>query len=160
MGIEIERKFLVTGDGWRGRGRSSRLRQGYLQASKERSVRVRLDGRAGTLTIKGPARGAVRAEFEYPIPARDAAALLALCPGPLIDKTRTRVRYAGRLWEIDEYAGENQGLIVAEVELPRADARVDLPPWVGREVTAEVRYLNASLLRRPYRIWGRSGRRA
>lgn len=153
MGIEIERKFLVTGDGWRGRGRSSRLRQGYLCASKERSVRVRLDGRAGTLTIKGPTRGAVRAEFEYPLPTRDAAALLALCEGPLIDKTRTRVRFGGLLWEIDEFHGDNQGLIVAEVELSRARQRVVLPPWVGAEVTGDARYLNASLYRRPYRAW-------
>ncbi len=158
--MEIERKFLVRGDGWRGRGPSARLTQGYLCAEPARSVRVRVEGRKAWLTIKGPARGASRAEFEYPIPLRDARGLLALCERPLIDKVRTRVRHAGRLWEIDEYFGENRGLIVAEVELPRADARVQLPPWAGREVTAEVRYLNASLLRRPYRIWGRRGRRA
>jgi adenylate cyclase len=153
MALEIERKFLVKGGAWRGRGRSSRLRQGYLCATKERSVRVRVDGRAAFLTIKGPSRGAVRAEFEYRIPARDAAALLALCERPLIDKTRTRVRHAGLLWEIDEFHGDNAGLIVAEVELSRADERVALPPWVGAEVTGDARYLNASLLRRPYRLW-------
>jgi adenylate cyclase len=153
MGLEIERKFLVAGNAWRGRGRASRLRQGYLCASRERSVRVRLDGRAGTLTIKGPARGAARAEFEYEVPACDAAALLALCEKPLIDKTRTRARFGGLLWEIDEFHGANRGLVVAEVELSRAGQRVRLPPWVGAEVTDDPRYLNASLFRKPYRSW-------
>ncbi|MDE2490347.1 MAG: CYTH domain-containing protein [Elusimicrobia bacterium] len=156
MGREIERKFLVAGDGWRGRGTSSRLRQGYLCASKERSVRVRLEGRAGTLTVKGPSRGAARDEYEYRIPARDAAELLERhCLQPLIDKTRTRLRWKGLVWEIDEFRGDNRGLIVAEVELPRADRAVELPPWAGAEVTGDPRYLNASLLRRPYRLWGR-----
>jgi len=153
VGVEIERKFLVQGDGWRAHGRSSRLRQGYLCATQERSVRVRLDGRRGFLTIKGPARGAARAEFEYAIPARDALSLFALCEGPLIDKTRTRVRFGGLLWEIDEFHGDNKGLIVAEVELSRAKQRVSLPPWVGAEVTDDPRYLNASLFRKPYRSW-------
>ena len=153
MAIEIERKFLVSGDGWRGRGRSSRLRQGYLCATKERSVRVRLDGRKGFLTIKGPSRGAGRAEYEYPVPARDAAEMFSLCEGPLIDKTRTRVRFDGLLWEIDEFHGDNAGLIVAEVELSRADQRVSLPPWAGKEVTGDPRYLNASLFRKPYGRW-------
>jgi adenylate cyclase len=155
MGVEIERKFLVTGDAWRGRGRSSRLRQGYLCATKERSVRVRLDGRAGFLTVKGAARGAFRAEYEYRIPAREAAELFSLCEKPLIEKTRTRVRFSGLLWEIDEFHGENRGLIVAEVELPHARRRVPLPPWVGAEVTGDPRYLNAALLRNPYRRWAK-----
>jgi len=158
MGREIERKFLVSGDGWRGRGRSASLRQGYLAASRERSVRVRLEGRVGTLTIKGPSRGAERAEYEYRIPARDAAELLdRLCERPLIEKTRTRIKHGGLVWEVDEFRGDNAGLIVAEVELPRADRRVALPPWVGAEVTSDPRYLNASLLRRPYRLWRRRG---
>ncbi len=118
-------------------------------------MRVRVDGRAGFLTIKGPSRGAGRAEFEYKVPARDAAALFALCEKPLIDKTRTRVRFGGLLWEIDEFHGENRGLIVAEVELARANQRVRLPPWVGAEVTGDPRYLNAALFRKPYRRWKR-----
>jgi len=152
MGREIERKFLVVGGGWRG-GRRSRLRQGYLHASKDRSVRVRLEDGVGTLTVKGAARGLSRAEFEYRIPARDAAALLRLCERPLIEKTRTRARFGGRIWEVDEFSGDNRGLIVAEVELDRADRAIALPPWVGREVTRDPRYLNANLFRRPYREW-------
>jgi adenylate cyclase len=152
MGVEIERKFLVTGDGWR-RGKRSRLSQGYLCASLDRSVRVRLEDGQGTLNVKGPSKGLARAEFEYRIPAKDAAALLKLCERPLIEKTRTRVRFGGLVWEVDEFFGDNAGLIVAEVELDRASRRVDLPPWVGKEVSRDRRYLNASLLRRPYRTW-------
>ncbi len=152
MGTEIERKFLVTGDGWR-RGKRSRLSQGYLCASLDRSVRVRLEDGVGTLNVKGPAKGLARAEFEYRIPRKDAAALLTLCLRPLIEKTRTRVRFGGLTWEVDEFFGDNAGLIVAEVELDRADRAVALPPWVGKEVSRDPRYLNASLLRRPYRTW-------
>ena len=156
MGREIERKFLVTGDGWRKGGRRSRMRQGYLCASKERSVRVRLEDGAGTVTIKGPAKGFVRAEFEYPIAARDAREMLdRLCERPLIEKTRTRVKFGGLVWEIDEFAGDNEGLIVAEVELSRAKQKVVLPEWIGREVTRDARYLNANLFKRPYRTWSR-----
>lgn len=155
MGLEIERKFLVVGDGWREGGRRARLRQGYLCASKDRSVRVRLEDGRGTLTIKGPTRGAARSEFEYPIPARDAAALLRLCEKPLIEKSRTRVRHRGRLWEIDEFAGANAGLVLAEIELRRADENIPLPPWAGTEVTRDPRYLNANLFKLPYRSWRR-----
>ena len=159
MGREIERKFLVIGDGWRKGGRRSRLRQGYLCASKQRSVRVRLENGTGTVTIKGPAKKNVRAEYEYRIPARDAAELLdRLCERPLIDKTRTRVRFGGLIWEIDEFAGDNRGLVVAEVELSRAAQKVVLPPWVGKEVTRDARYLNANLFKNPYRNWARRRR--
>jgi CYTH domain-containing protein len=154
MGRELERKFLVTGDGWRKGGKRSRLRQGYLCASRERSVRVRLEDGRGTITIKGPAEGIARPEYEYRIPARDAARMLSrLCERPLIEKTRTRVRFGGLVWEIDEFAGDNAGLVVAEVELPRADRRVALPPWAGAEVTDDPRYLNANLFKNPYRNW-------
>lgn len=159
MAKEIERKFLVTGNGWRKGGRRSRLRQGYLCASKERSVRVRLEDGAGTLTIKGPARGAARDEYEYPIPARDAARLLdGLCEKPLIEKTRTRVRFKGLVWEVDEFSGDNRGLVVAEVELDRAGQTAVLPPWAGKEVTRDPRYLNANLFKNPYRRWARRSR--
>ena len=155
MGLEIERKFLVTGDGWRKGARRSRLSQGYLLAEKGKSVRVRLEDGRGTVTIKGPSRGgAGRAEYEYAIPAKDARELLRrLCEKPLIEKTRWRVRHKGLLWEVDEFAGANRGLIVAEVELRRARQAVALPPWVGREVTSEPRYLNANLFKRPYKNW-------
>jgi len=148
----------VTGGAWRKGGKRARLRQGYLCASKERSVRVRLEDGVGTLTVKGPARGPARAEYEYPVPARDAARLLDLCEKPLIEKTRTRVRFGGLTWEIDEFGGDNRGLIVAEVELRRADQKVALPPWVGKEVTRDPRYLNANLFKKPYREWARRRR--
>ena len=148
MGREIERKFLVTGGGWRKGAKRSRLSQGYLLAEKKKSVRVRLEDGRGTLTIKGPARGGGRDEYEYAIPAKDALELLArLCEKPLIEKTRSRVRSGGLLWEIDEFAGANKGLIVAEVELRRAGQKVALPSWVGKEVTHDPRYLNANLFK-------------
>ena len=154
MGREIERKFLVTGDGWRRGAKRSRLSQGYLYAGKDKSVRVRLEDGRGTVTIKGPARGAGRAEYEYAIPASDARELLrGLCEKPLIEKTRSRVRFGGHVWEIDEFGGENKGLVVAEVELRRARQKVALPPWVGKEVTSDPRYLNANLFKRPYKGW-------
>ncbi len=158
MATEIERKFLVTGSGWR-RGKRSRLRQGYLCAREERSVRVRLESGVGTLNVKGPARGLARAEFEYRIPAEDAVRLLRLCERPLIEKTRTRVRFGGLIWEVDEFFGDNLGLVVAEVELDRPDRTVLLPPWVGAEVTRDPRYLNANLFRNPFRTWAKPGRK-
>lgn len=154
MGREIERKFLVTGDGWRKGARRSRLSQGYLLAEKGKSVRVRLEDGRGTITIKGPARGTGRAEYEYAIPAKDAREMLQrLCEKPLIEKTRHRVRFGGLLWEVDEFAGANRGLIVAEVELSRARQKVALPAWAGQEVTRDPRYLNANLFKKPFRSW-------
>jgi CYTH domain-containing protein len=154
MAREIERKFLVTGDDWRKGARRSRLSQGYLLAEKGRSVRVRLEDGRGTVTIKGAARGLIRAEYEYSIPARDARELLdRLCEKPLIEKTRHRVRFGGLVWEIDEFVGDNAGLIVAEVELTSARQKVPLPPWIGKEVTRDPRYLNANLFKNPYRRW-------
>jgi adenylate cyclase len=156
VGREIERKFLTAGNGWRKGAKRSRLRQGYLLAGKEKSVRVRLEGGRGTVTIKGRARGLVRAEYEYAIPARDARELLdRLCEKPLIEKARFRVRFGGLVWEIDEFSGNNRGLIVAEVELKSAAQKIVLPPWVGKEVTRDPRYLNANLFKHPYRRWAR-----
>jgi adenylate cyclase len=154
MGREIERKFLVRGDGWReGADEGTVLQQGYLSTVPERTVRVRRAGHQAWLTIKGRAQGAVRAEFEYPIPVADATALLALCEPVIIDKTRHRVEHAGRTWEVDVFAGVNAPLVLAEVELEAADARVALPDWVGEEVTEDPRYQNANLSRRPYGQW-------
>ena len=156
MGLEIERKFLVTGDDWRKGAKRSRLSQGYLLAEKGKSARVRLEDGRGTITIKGPSRAAGRAEYEYAIPARDARELLRdLCEKPLIEKTRHRVRFGGLVWEVDEFAGANRGLIVAEVELRRAGQKVALPPWAGKEVTGDPRYLNANLFQKPFRRWRR-----
>ena len=154
MGREIERKFVVTGEGWRKGARRSRLSQGYLLAEKGKSARVRLEDGRGTLTIKGPSRGAGRAEYEYPIPAKDARELLRdLCEKPLIEKTRWRVRVRGLLWEIDVFGGANRGLVVAEVELRRPRQKIPLPAWAGREVTSDPRYLNANLFKKPYTSW-------
>jgi adenylate cyclase len=156
MGKEIERKFLTTGNGWRRGAKRSRLSQGYLLAGKEKSVRVRLEDGRGTITIKGRARGLARDEYEYAIPARDARELLGrLCERPLIEKTRHRARLGGLLWEIDEFFGDNAGLIVAEVELKSARQKIPLPPWVGKEVTRDPRYLNSNRFKNPYRRWKR-----
>ncbi|MFI5361677.1 MAG: CYTH domain-containing protein [Elusimicrobiota bacterium] len=157
MGREIERKFLVVGEVWRKGARRSLLSQGYLCAAKDKSVRVRLEDGRGSVTIKGKSRGAGRAEFEYSIPAKDARELLRdHCEKPLIEKTRSRVRFGGLVWEVDEFHGDNRGLVVAEVELRRSGQKVALPPWVGKEVTDDPRYLNSNLFKKPYRRWQRS----
>lgn len=153
MGTEIERKFLVVGEGWRGLGEATLYRQGYLNSAKERTVRVRVAASEGFLTIKGRNVGAERPEFEYSIPLADAEQLLELCEGPLIEKWRTKAEVAGLVWEIDEFIGDNAGLIVAEVELEREDQVVVCPEWVGEEVTEDTRYYNSSLARRPYSKW-------
>jgi adenylate cyclase len=158
MGREIERKFLVAGGGWRKGAKRSKLSQGYLYAGKDKSVRVRLEDGRGTITIKGRSRGASRAEYEYAIPAKDARELLrTLCEKPLIEKTRSRVRYRGLVWEIDEFSGDNKGLVVAEVELRRSGQIVAMPPWAGKEVTADPRYLNSNLFKKPYKSWTARG---
>lgn len=152
MATEIERKFLVTGSAWR-TSDGQRIVQGYLNRDKARTVRVRIAGPQAFLTIKGATVGASRAEFEYPIPLADAEALLGLCDGPLIDKVRHRVALGGLLWEVDEFLGDNAGLVVAEVELVSEDQAVDLPPWVGDEVTHDHRYFNSNLASHPFGRW-------
>ena len=154
MSREIERKFLLSGDGWRALGAGVPYRQGYLSTAPGRSVRVRLVRDKGYLTIKGITVGATRAEYEYEIPAEDASEMLTnLCERPLIEKTRYRVEYHGLTWEIDEFDGDNAGLIIAEVELDEEDQAISLPEWVGKEVTGDPRYYNASLISNPYSQW-------
>lgn len=154
MGTEIERKFRVRDDRWREGVRGVYYRQGYLQAERERTVRVRLAGNTGWLTIKGETRGVTRSEFEYPIPAEDATALLdGLCDQPQIEKYRYRVEHDGHVWEIDDFLGDNAGLVVAEIELASADERFSRPPWLGEEVSDDPRYFNANLVRHPWRDW-------
>jgi adenylate cyclase len=152
MAIEIERKFLVRGDAWR-TDQGVHIRQGYLNRDKERTVRVRVAGVNAFLTVKGINTGAVRAEFEYQIPLADAGQLLQICDGPLIEKTRHIVAYAGMTWEIDEFHGENEGLVVAEIELESVLQIPAKPPWLGREVTTDFRYFNSHLAVRPYSGW-------
>ncbi|MBF0180856.1 MAG: CYTH domain-containing protein [Magnetococcales bacterium] len=155
MGMEIERRFLVRGDAWRSLGAGTEYRQGFLSTVKERVVRVRIAGDRATLTVKGVAVDLARPEFEYPIPIEDARILLdTLCERPLIEKTRYRIDHGGLTWEVDEFRGENQGLIVAEVELNDARQAVDLPPWVGQEVSEDSRYFNSNLVRVPFSRWG------
>jgi len=154
MGTEIERKFLVVGDAWRAGASGVVYRQGYLCTTPERTVRVRVAGAKGYLTVKGSRKGVSRLEFEYEVPLADAQGMLdALCTRPLIEKTRFRIGYEGLVWEVDEFAGENAGLVIAEVELEREDQEVALPPWVGKEVSADDRYSNSSLAERPFSTW-------
>lgn len=154
MGVEIERKFLVVGDAWRAGAHGALLRQGYLSSQPERIVRVRIEGDAAVLTIKGKTVGASRGEWEYPIPMADAQAFLdTLCERPLIEKRRYRIAHAGMVWEVDEFLGENAGLVVAEIELDSEDQAFEKPAWAGAEVTHDPRYYNANLLRHPYAHW-------
>jgi len=152
MGIEIERKFLVAGDAWRA-APGQAFAQGYLNRDKQRTVRVRIAGDAAWLTIKGANAGATRAEFEYPIPVADAQALLALCDGPLVRKIRRVVQSGGHCWEIDEFQGDNAGLVVAEIELHAEDEVFERPAWLGAEVTHDPRYFNSNLAAVPYATW-------
>ena len=154
MGIEIERKFLLKGEAWRALGHPVQYRQGYLTRSKERTVRVRRAGEKGYLTIKGISRGAKRTEYEYEIPKEDATAMLNdLVEKPIIEKDRFRIEYNGLTWEIDEFSGDNKGLILAEVELESEDQKIELPDWIGKEVTHDPRYYNSNLVTHPYSKW-------
>lgn len=154
MGQEIERKFLVAGDAWRATAKGTRIRQGFLSTDPDRTVRVRVSGDRGTLTIKGVSRGATRTEFEYTIPSHEAEILLdTLCRRPLIEKTRYLVHEGPHTWEIDVFEGDNAGLIVAEIELAHEEEAFGKPAWLGKEVTDDPRYFNACLVQTPFRDW-------
>lgn len=154
MGIEIEKKFLLAGTEWKQLAVGTAYRQGYLCSVKERTVRVRTISDKGFLTIKGMSVGAARLEFEYEIPLADAETLLAeLCEKPLIEKNRYKVDFRGFIWEVDEFFGENDGLIVAEIELESEDQAFEKPEWVGEEVTGDSRYFNSNLISNPYSKW-------
>jgi CYTH domain-containing protein len=151
VALEIERRFLVDGDGWRAlAGPPQRIVQGYLARGDHATIRVRKIGETGAVvTVKGPRRGPARAEFEYPIPAADADAMLAdLCAGPLVEKDRHALRYAGQVWVVDVYRGDAEGMVVAEVELEHPRQAVRLPDWIGREVTGDPRFGNQALAAR------------
>lgn len=154
MGTEIERKYLVVGDAWRALGTGTVFRQGYLSTEKERTVRVRVEGDRAKLTIKGITVGATRVEYEYEIPVAEAEEMLDdLCHQPIIEKTRRRIDAVSVVWEVDEFYGVNEGLVIAEVELESEDQEFDIPSWIGEEVTGDARYFNANLIARPFSTW-------
>ncbi len=153
MGTEIERKFLVNGDAWRDGARRLPCAQGYLLTGPPVSVRVRVIGDEGRLTVKTDKTGITRGEFEYAIPVDDAQELLSTACNAVVEKTRYILDHAGMTWEVDEFHGENEGLVVAEIELESENQAFDTPPWLGEEVSHDRRYLNSSLSKHPYREW-------
>lgn len=154
MAQEIERKFLVKGTEYKRLAQGILYRQGYLSRQRERVVRVRVVGDQGYLTIKGINRGAERDEFEYAIPVSDANLILTnLCEQPLIEKYRYRISWGKHVWEIDEFLGDNEGLVLAEIELQTADEQFEIPSWIGEEVTADPRYFNSNLSLHPFKYW-------
>jgi adenylate cyclase len=154
MAKEIERKFLVRGDAWRALAEGIMYRQGYLNSAKERTVRIRTVDARAFLTIKGITIGVTRAEYEYEIPFDDGKEMLdALAEKPLIEKKRYKIRSGNLTWEVDEFFGENAGLIVAEVELASEDQVLEKPSWVGDEVSKDPRYFNANLVKKPFTRW-------
>ena len=149
--VEIEKKFLVTSSAWKSQASGKAYRQGYLSIDPKRTVRIRVVGEHGILTIKGERIGDTAPEFEYPIPVADAMKLLdTLCLRPFIEKTRYTIEYRGHTWEVDEFHGENEGLVVAEIELQAEGERFERPEWLGKEVTKDFRYTNAQLVDHPY----------
>ncbi len=153
MAWEIERKFLVKEELWKPQGEGVRIAQGYLCGTPERTVRVRLKGDRGYLTVKGKNRGISRREFEYEIPKEDAEAMLGLCEAAVIDKMRYSEPMGNHLWEVDVFLGENRGLLLAEIELRHEDEAFQRPQWLGEEVSGDPRYYNSSLSQRPYGSW-------
>ncbi|MGV2826943.1 CYTH domain-containing protein [Myxosarcina sp. GI1(2024)] len=154
MAQEIERKFLVKGNEWRKLATGVPYSQGYISTTGLPTVRVRTIGNLAYLTIKGPRTGITRAEYEYPIPYQDAIEILnTLCDRPLIEKTRYKIPHGNVVWEVDEFSGENQGLIIAEVELLDEHQTIELPDWIDREVN-DPKYFNANLAKYPYTQWG------
>lgn len=155
MALEIERKFLLSSAAWREQVESRELlRQGYLTPGSRCSIRVRIAGEQAWLNLKAKRSGMTRLEFEYPIPLADADEILSeLCNGPLLEKYRHCIRMGAYVWEIDEFLGDNAGLIVAEIELPDEAAHFARPAWLGEEVTDDERYYNFNLAQKPYREW-------
>ena len=146
MALEIERKFIVNDDSFRQIAyKSVSIRQGYLSRIPERTIRVRTIDDKGFLTIKGKNIGIVRNEFEYEIPLADALEILTMCVPPILEKTRYLIKYDNLTWEVDEFHGARQGLIMAEVELSTKDTEITLPPFIGKEVTGNPEYYNSNL---------------
>jgi adenylate cyclase len=155
MAIEIERKFLISSDEWRHDADDGiQITQGYMGSNEKSSVRIRINGDTANINIKSKKIGRQRSEYEYTIPLDDANEMLtALCDRPYIDKTRYHVNHQGHVWEVDVFAGENEGLVVAELELTTVDETFSLPRWIGEEVTEDPRYYNICLVTNPYKSW-------
>lgn len=153
MATEIERKFLLKPDAWEPDHEGRRMTQGYLSRDPDRTVRVRIAGAEAFMTVKSRRTGISRTEIEFPIALEHARELMALCHQPVIDKTRHEVRHDGMLWEVDVFHGANDGLIVAEIELPAEDTPFTLPDWIGEEVSDDPRYTNSRLSEQPFQSW-------
>ena len=154
MAIEIERKFLLKHFPSSLQTNGTLIRKGYMINGKNMVVRVRLSGNQGFLTIKGDTCNALRKEFEYPVPQQDARQMLkAFCKEPFIEKTRYQIKFKGFEWVIDKFSGDNQGLVVAEIELDSIDQPFEKPDWIGKEVTHDIRYFNSNLIEKPYSTW-------
>jgi CYTH domain-containing protein len=154
MSIEIERKFLVVGDAWKNHVSGQfQLKQGYLQSAPERTVRIRTSNKEGFITIKGKTEGITRTEYEYPIPFSEALSLLALCENTPIEKVRYLVSHGSLTWEVDVFEGLNSGLVLAEVELQHENQEIDLPDWIGAEVSSDPRFYNSTLSAHPFSTW-------
>jgi adenylate cyclase len=154
MAFEIERKFLVKDDSWKGTASESvEILQAYICSDKQRAVRVRKAGEKAWISVKSAVSNIRRAEFEYKIPLADAKELLLLCPLPPLEKIRHKVIHAGKIWVIDEYRGANSGLNIAEIELQSEQEEFEPPPWAGGEVTDDPRYLSVCLYEKPYNSW-------
>lgn len=155
MPKEIERKYLISNDNWKTHADAgTHMVQGYMGSNEKSSIRIRIDGESANLNIKSKTIGIQRSEFDYAIPLDDAKELLdELCDRPLIEKTRYHVKHEGHLWEIDVFAGDNEGLIVAEIELTSPEETFSMPDWVGKEVSDDPRYYNICLVTHPYKDW-------
>lgn len=155
MPVEIERKYLLKHDGWRQHiQHSARIRQGYLGAMARASVRIRIEGDKANINIKSAELSLRRMEYEYAIPVDEANEMLdKLCESPQIDKFRHLVKQGAHTWEIDEFCGDNAGLIVAEIELTAEDEVFELPSWAGEDVTQDPRYYNVNLVKHPFNSW-------
>jgi adenylate cyclase len=154
--LEIERRFLLADSAFLEPLEGTYFKQGYIQGRKRSAARIRVLGERAFLTLKGATRGLVRSEYEYEIPVQDAREMLEeFCEKPLIEKVRYEVDFAGNTWEIDVFYGENEGLLMAEIELESAEQEFEKPAWLGREISEDPRYFNSSLVRNPYKKWGR-----
>ena len=151
MPTEIERKFLIKPDLWKDihPKKSVDIKQAYLSILPEKTIRVRVQGKKGFITIKGKTTGISRTEYEYNIPLKEALEIIAKFPENLIEKTRHYVLFSGNVWEVDQFKGTNQGLLIAEIELKSEDQKFKLPPWIDKEVTNDKRYYNSNLSQNP-----------